>query len=66
MMKIFKTLLKFNIMKIMICRAEDVIQDISVEDNVNKVLQDVDTRTTPLHQEEVVPVMMYLLLHRQK
>jgi hypothetical protein len=42
----------------MIRRTEDVIQDIPipVEYDVNEVLQDVDTRTTPLHKEEVVPV----------
>jgi hypothetical protein len=45
-----------NMNPIMIRRAEDVIQVIPVEYDVNEVLQDVDTRTTPLHQEEVVHV----------
>jgi hypothetical protein len=40
----------------MIRRAEDVIEDIPVEYDMNEVFQDVDTRMTPLHQEEVVTV----------
>jgi hypothetical protein len=45
-----------NTNPVMIRRAEDVIQDIPVEYDLNEMLQDVDTRTTPLHQEEVVSV----------
>jgi hypothetical protein len=50
----------------MIRRAEDVIQNIPVEYDVNEVLQDVDTRAIPRHQEEVVLVVELIFLPMMK